>query len=592
MVSSCSFATWLCLLLSSSTLLSLSAGWSMVEAKTSNSAVRTASMRERRRTQQQQQPQNERRVPPYYSQDVSSLITPREKGKGKTSHSKSDYYYYNPHEDEMDFYYNPEEDEDSPNSSSNDGTESETGTNQTDNAEDPTNATGEEADAAFDGEFSSPLPSNGSSNSSTGTTVPVSEPSSSAMTEPPATGTDTEIDGETPSTDEPVAGRDDSTDESPAGPPPFFDTSENDDGTIADDDTIQDGGGNQTTPGTVFNGETSLTTDLCPGVPADKVTEVTWIYAVEFRPAVPQETMNAVINVLELQLVSELNFCGDTSRKNMIRRRLLMEGVAGLDYMPRDTQRMDEECLSNDNETISGVCNTYDGRMSLYLEQSANEEAVINEIRFNIQSVMQRTDFAVLPEVVRVWYVGPEISAVSEINRGSGDDDQPPAGSQEFNSAISTGGVVAFAALGLFVFGALMLGVFRVRGRNAAVDGTLTIEPDSTITKNAGDPPTPSSKVSPFSAMLPKAYNLHDPETMSAILEGDSDSDSRADVGSIIVSEGGFTTDGEESTIDGSVYTSKVKPVLGAHKTDEDDAPNDSVLLFEDDNELASIDKA
>ncbi|KAG7340069.1 hypothetical protein IV203_006473 [Nitzschia inconspicua] len=576
MVSSCSFATWLCILLSSSTLLSLSAGWSMVEAK-ANSVRTTASMRERRRRTQQQQPQNERRVPPYYSQDVSSLITPREKGKGKTSHSKSDYYYYNPHQDEMDFYYNPEEDEDSPNSSDNDGgTESGTGTNQTDNAEDPTNATGEEADAAFDGEFSSPLPSNGST-SSTGTTVPVSEPSSSTMTEPPATGMPT---------DEPVAGRDDTTDESPTGSPSFFDFSETDDDTIADDD-----GGNQTTPGPVVNGETSLTTDLCPGVPVDKVTEVTWIYAVEFRPAVPQETMNAVINVLELQLVSELNFCGDTSRKNMIRRRLLMDGVAGLDYMPRDTQRMDEECLSNDNETISGICNTYDGRMNLYLEQSANEEAVINEIRFNIQSVMQRTDFAVLPEVVRVWYVGPEISAVSEINRG-GDDDQPPAGSQEFNSSISTGGVVAFAALGFFVFGALMLGVFRVRGRNAAVDGTLTIEPDSTITKNAGDPPTPSSKISPFSAMLPKAYNLHDPETMSAILEGDSDSDSRADVGSIIVSEGGFTTDGEESTIDGSVYTSKVKPVLGAHKTDEDDAPNDSVLLFEDDNELASIDKA
>jgi hypothetical protein len=298
--------------------------------------------------------------------------------------------------------------------------------------------------------------------------------------------------------------------------------------------------------------------------------------------------MSSVINVLELQLVSELLTCGENgSRKNMRRRRLLMDGVAGLDYMPKDTQRVDEVCFSN--ETIGGICNTYNGQMQVYLRQNANGQAIINEIRSDIQNIMQKSDFAALPEVVRVWYIGPEISAVSEINRGSGTS----VGSQQYGNALSTGGVVAFAAFGFFVFAALMLGMFRVRGRNQPVDGTLTIEPDSNLTtKAADDVSAPSPKISPFSAMLPNAYNLHDPETMSAILEGDSDSDSRASLGSVIVSEGGFTTDGEESTVDGSLYTvSKLEPVLGAHRMDEDDAPNDSVLLFEDDHEISSIDR-
>lgn len=325
---------------------------------------------------------------------------------------------------------------------------------------------------------------------------------------------------------------------------------------------------------------------------ADKIANVTWTYAVEFRPAVSEEAMRSVINVLELQLVSELSICdGDaTRRQQMVRRRLLLDGIAGLDYMPRDTQRMNEVCFSN--QTIGGICNTYNGRMQVYLEQTANGQVIINEIRSNIQQIMQRSDFASLPEVVRVWYIGPEISSVSEISRGTGGS---TAERQQYGSAVSTGGVVAFAALGFFVFGALMLGMFRVRGRNTPVDETLTIEPDSAMTTKGNDPPTARSpKVSPFSAMLPSAYNLHDAETMSAILEGDSDSDSRASLGSVIVSEGGFTTDGEESTIDGSVYTrSKLEPVLGAHRMDDEDSPNDSVLLFEDDNDMvSSIDKA
>jgi hypothetical protein len=89
--------------------------------------------------------------------------------------------------------------------------------------------------------------------------------------------------------------------------------------------------------------------------------------------------------------------------------------------------------------------------------------------------------------------------------------------------------------------------------------------------------------------MLPTAYNLHDPETMSAILEGDSDSESRAQ-SSVIVSEGGFTSDGD-SIVDESMYTTNLDPVLGAQKM-EDEADEDRAFLFEDDPEISSIDKA
>jgi hypothetical protein len=58
----------------------------------------------------------------------------------------------------------------------------------------------------------------------------------------------------------------------------------------------------------------------------------------------------------------------------------------------------------------------------------------------------------------------------------------------------------------------------------------------------------------------------------------------------VIVSDGGFTTDGEESTVDGSASTTKLAPVLGHHKV-EDETPNERALLFEDDNEISSIDK-
>jgi hypothetical protein len=302
--------------------------------------------------------------------------------------------------------------------------------------------------------------------------------------------------------------------------------------------------------------------------------------------------MKSIVNILELQLVSELLTCNDVTRKKMVRRKLLIDGIAGLDYMPEDTQRIDEECVSMSNETIFGVCNTYDGRMLLYLEKSVNEKDAIYDIRSNIQRIMQRNDFMLLPEIIRVWYVGPVISSVSEINSGN----EPSSAPLQDGSAISTGGAVAVGALGFFVVAALLLAMFRARGRNPPnVDDTIGTmgHESSLITTIVGidTPAAPSpNKISPFTAMLPQAYNLHDTETMSAILEGDSDSDSRASSGSVIVSDGGFTTDGEESSGDCCGSTSNLEPVLGHHKM-EDETPNDSVLLFEDGNEISPVDQ-
>jgi hypothetical protein len=187
---------------------------------------------------------------------------------------------------------------------------------------------------------------------------------------------------------------------------------------------------------------------------------------------------------------------------------------------------------------------------------------------------------------VKVWYLGPEIAGVSGVAGGSPTsvDVNPPS-----QTSVSLGAVAAFSVLGLFAFVALMIGMFRVRGSKAE-DGTLTIEPGSAMTTSTNNSSANKASGSPFSAMLPQAYNLHDPEAMSAILEGDSDAESRAQ-SSVIVSEGGFTSDGD-SIADDCVYTtSNLGPVLGAQKT-EDDVEEDGALLFEDDPEISSIDKA
>jgi hypothetical protein len=310
-------------------------------------------------------------------------------------------------------------------------------------------------------------------------------------------------------------------------------------------------------------------------VSADKETDIAWTYAVDFQPNLLDSQRDQALNVLELQLVSEVMDCETASigKRMMRQRRLQMEGVAGLDYMPRDIIREDEVCFGNSTE---GDCYTVDGRMELILEQTANGQAIRNDILARIQATMAREDFPLVPEIIGVYYLGPDLNTVAEAQGGS---ETTSRGSQ-IESDMSAGMVAAFAAIGFVAFFGVML-IFR-RRRRSPDTGSLTLEPGSAMTSRA-ETPSKSPRVSPFSAMLPQAYNLHDPETMSAILEGDSHSESS---GSVIVSEGGFTTDGDGD----SVYTNNLGPVLGAHKQDDDHEEND--LLFEnEDTSVSTIDK-
>ena len=322
--------------------------------------------------------------------------------------------------------------------------------------------------------------------------------------------------------------------------------------------------------------------EYCENVSSDKSINVTWLYAVEFKPSLSEEEMDAAVRIMELQLVSEVMSCNDPTRKQR-NRRLLMDGVAGLDYMPRDTKREDAVCFSN--SSIGGLCSTYDGIMELHLEETVEDRAGMNDLLFQVQSTMQRTDFPAVPEIVKVWYLGPEVAGVSGI---TGDSPKSIDATPTSQSSVPSGVVAAFSALGFFVFVALMIGMFRVRG-NRTEEGSLTIDPGSALSGSTNNTSSKQPSISPFSAMLPTAYNLHDPETMSAILEGDSDSESRAQ-SSVIVSEGGFTSDGD-SIVDESMYTTtNLDPVLGAQKM-EDELDEDRAFLFEDDPEVSSIDK-
>ena len=177
---------------------------------------------------------------------------------------------------------------------------------------------------------------------------------------------------------------------------------------------------------------------------------------------------------------------------------------------------------------------------------------------------MQRSDFPAVDGIKRVWYLDPDLNEISGISDGDGIlDRQPPV-----DTSFSTGTMIAFAALGVFVFAALVLGAFRMRRNETDV---ITQFGDSTM---AG-----SEQKSTFSAMLPNSYKLDDAEGMSAIPEGSSDTDSRYNC-SVILSEGGYTSDGDSHVGDPS-FPTNFDNVLGTNKSDEDDLQIDNEMLFE-----------
>lgn len=285
---------------------------------------------------------------------------------------------------------------------------------------------------------------------------------------------------------------------------------------------------------------------------------------------------------MELKLVSDVFTCNQESRSRRLYpdRRLQLDGVSGLDYMPLDAKNEDIVCFSGSNSTSPIICETYFGRMFMYLQSDTDKNMALIDMLYSIQNTMQKKDFPSIDAITRVWYIEPELKEASGISDGS---DLMPDNSTSVDNSFSAGALTAFAALGVFVFAALALGIFRMR--RSPPSGISTIEHTSRITTYSNS--QFESRHSTFSSMLPTSLRLDD--TMSAIIEGDSDSEKCQ--GSVIVSEGGYTSDGDSQHHTMNVmFHSNLEPVLGAQKIDDDNLDIDRDLLFDNDDALAAKD--
>lgn len=325
---------------------------------------------------------------------------------------------------------------------------------------------------------------------------------------------------------------------------------------------------------------------------ASKATVVSWTYSVEFIPyATSLEKEDALLDV-ETKLASRVLTCPETGTDIATGRggRILQEsgviqGLVGVDPKPYDILDNTAVCASNDT-SIRNVtdCSIYDGVMTAFLGRDADDQGVRSEMLMRISDVMKSDDFPGIPSIVRVTYLEPSLSddVVSEANDGSLSPSTIPAPTQ--NQSF----VVAFTTVGLFIFIAISLVVYRRRQKQEG-DGALAVDAVSGMTTEISGTQQrtedeDSQPTSPFSSMLPGCYTMNGQDAMSAILEGDSsDSESRTQ-SSVLLSDGGYTTDGD-SVQDETYNTSRhADPVLGVQKVDDDDfMATERAFLFESD---------
>jgi hypothetical protein len=319
----------------------------------------------------------------------------------------------------------------------------------------------------------------------------------------------------------------------------------------------------------------------CPNVSCDQEVLINWVYAVEFIPDLTIEEKTQAVTIMELKLVPELLECNQQAAlpgKRFVRHRHLLEdGIAGLNYMPLDEKNEDMACFFSSNSTNStsgGVCETYSGKMEMCLQKDTIVDVAVKNMLYKIRDVMQRDTFPAIDEIARVWYLEPNLDEVDAIAGGG----IVPIAKAPVDDSFSTGTMIAFAALGVFAFAAIVLGAFRMRRNETDV---VTAFDQSTATgsgmTNANDP----YGVKKLSAILPYAYKLDDSD-MSAIPEGDDDTDSRYNC-SVIISDGGFTSDGESHVGDPS-FPTNFDPVLGASESEEDDMNVDRNMRFDAQN--------
>jgi hypothetical protein len=213
-----------------------------------------------------------------------------------------------------------------------------------------------------------------------------------------------------------------------------------------------------------------------------------------------------------------------------------------------------------------GNCFVFRGLMDLYLVREADKDVAFLEARKAIRNLMSETNGLVVTGIENVNYLRPALSDTDGL------EGSQSIAATERNEQLGSG-LVTLAALGSFFVLVAMIAAYRYNRTGDRDDSKLTIDPNgSQITGASSNLSRGPSPLSPFSAMLPNAYRLNEPDSMSAILEGDSDSsiDRSHD---IVVSDSGYT---EEDSRDVSYMQGFTNdPVLGAHKMDEYDAEED-----------------
>lgn len=225
-------------------------------------------------------------------------------------------------------------------------------------------------------------------------------------------------------------------------------------------------------------------------------------------------------------------------------------------------------------------CFVYLGEMFIFLEEGADTDTAINEMRKAIKAIMSEVEGLSIPNVKHVKYISPKLSDPdsAEENPSSQPDRIQP------DETVSSRAIPVLSAMGgLFVIGG-MIAAYRMRTQETeTIDGPSTIVGGSTgaasqssLSKSLDEPQ------SPFSGMLPGAYQMGGQYPMGAILEDASDSGSYSRTSDIIVSDCGYTD--EDSSRDHSYQHSMLhddSSILGARGTDDYDAEED--VLFDDD---------
>jgi hypothetical protein len=217
--------------------------------------------------------------------------------------------------------------------------------------------------------------------------------------------------------------------------------------------------------------------------------------------------------------------------------------------------------------------------MDLYLVPGADKDGAVVEATKAIRDLMSKTDGLDVTGIVKVEYLGPVLSDASAATEGETRGTNTELSN---NDGSLDSGMLVLVALGSFFVVVATIAAYRCKRNieNADKDGPLTIATGSQITGASSNISSnisaDSSTLSPFSAMIPNAYRLNEPDSMSAILE-DSDSASNGrDTSDIIVSESGYT---EDDSRDHSYLQSIMNdPVLGAEKMEDYEEGEDFIF--------------